>query len=216
MILSYFKKISLTKWIFICMILGIMFGYFFPSIAIELKFVSQIFLRLVKSIVAPLIFATIVLGIAHHSSLKDIGKLGFKSILYFEIVTTLALFIGLAAINITKAGEGIVLPPSVEKVETVKAKTFKEHLVESFPENIAKSIAEGQMLQIVIFSILFGIGLALAPEHAKTHMMNFSESLAETMFKMTGIIMYFAPIAVGCAMAYSVGHVGIQILKNLM
>lgn len=216
MILSYIKKISLTKWIFICMILGILFGYFFPNIAIELKFVSQIFLRLVKSIVAPLIFATIVLGIAHHSNLKDIGKLGFKSILYFEIVTTLALFIGLAAINITKAGEGIVLPPSVEKVETVKAKTFKEHLVESFPENIAKSIAEGQMLQIVIFSILFGIGLALAPEHAKVHMMNFSESLAETMFKMTGIIMYFAPIAVGCAMAYSVGHVGIQILKNLM
>lgn len=209
------RKISLTHWIFISMIVGILVGYLFPEFSQNLQFVSKIFLRLIKCIVAPLIFATIVLGIAHHSNLKHIGKLGLKCILYFEIVTTIALFIGLGAINISKAGVGISMPPSVEKVETVQPKTFKEHLIDAFPENFAKSVAEGNMLQIVIFSILFGIGLALSPEHSKKYMMNFSESLAETMFKMTNLIMYFAPIAVGCAMAYSVGHVGIDILKNL-
>lgn len=213
--MPYFKKISLTHWIFISMIVGILVGYLFPEFSQNLQFVSKIFLRLIKCIVAPLIFATIVLGIAHHSNLKHIGKLGLKCILYFEIVTTIALFIGLGAINISKAGVGISMPPSVEKVETVQPKTFKEHLIDAFPENFAKSVAEGNMLQIVIFSILFGIGLALSPEHSKKYMMNFSESLAETMFKMTNLIMYFAPIAVGCAMAYSVGHVGIDILKNL-
>lgn len=209
------RKISLTHWIFISMIVGILVGYLFPEFSQNLQFVSKIFLRLIKCIVAPLIFATIVLGIAHHSNLKHIGKLGLKCILYFEIVTTIALFIGLGAINISKAGVGISMPPSVEKVETVQPKTFKEHLIDAFPENFAKSVAEGNMLQIVIFSILFGIGLALSPEHSKKYMMSFSESLAETMFKMTNLIMYFAPIAVGCAMAYSVGHVGIDILKNL-
>lgn len=198
------------------MILGILVGYFFPNFAVELKFVSQIFLRLVKSIVAPLIFATIVIGIAHHSSLKHIGRLGLKSIVYFELVTTVALFIGLAAINITQAGKGITLPTTIEKVEAAKPKSAKEHIIDIFPENITKSISEGNMLQIVVFSILFGMGVALSPESSKKHFMNFTEGLAEAMFKMTNIIMYFAPIAVGCAIAYSVGHVGIQILKNLL
>lgn len=209
------QKISLTHWILISMVVGVIVGYLFPDFSLQLQFISKIFLRLIKSIVAPLIFATIVLGIAHHSSLKTIGRLGLKSIVYFEIVTTIALFIGLGAINLTKAGEGIQMPTSLEQVETAKPKTFKEHIVEAFPENIAKSIAEGNMLQIVIFSILFGIGLALSPEVAKKPMMQFAESLAETMFKMTNLIMYLAPLAVGCAIAYSIGHVGIHILKNL-
>jgi proton glutamate symport protein len=210
-----FKKKSLTTWILTSMLLGIIVGIDFPEFSIQLKFVSKIFLRLVKTIVAPLIFATLVVGIAGHSNIKQLGRLGWKSILYFEVVTTLALFIGLAAINITKAGIGVQLPTSTEKLEIPAPKTAVEHIVDIFPENIAKSIADGNVLQIVVFSILFGIGLALINGKHKTIMLDFTESLAEVMFKFTKIIMYFAPIAVGCAMAYTVGHTGLDVLKHL-
>jgi proton glutamate symport protein len=210
-----FKKKSLTTWILTSMLLGIIVGIDFPEFSIQLKFVSKIFLRLVKTIVAPLIFATLVVGIAGHSNIKQLGRLGWKSILYFEVVTTLALFIGLAAINITKAGIGVQLPTSTEKLEIPAPKTAVEHIVDIFPENIAKSIADGNVLQIVVFSILFGIGLALINGKHKTIMLDFTESLAEVMFKFTKIIMYFAPVAVGCAMAYTVGHTGLDVLKHL-
>lgn len=210
-----FKKKSLTTWILTSMLLGIIVGLDFPEFSVQLKFVSKIFLRLVKTIVAPLIFATLVVGIAGHSNIKQLGRLGWKSILYFEVVTTLALFIGLAAINITKAGIGVQLPTSTEKLEIPASKTAVEHIVDIFPENIAKSIADGNVLQIVVFSILFGIGLALINGRHKTIMLDFTESLAEVMFKFTKIIMYFAPIAVGCAMAYTVGHTGLEVLKHL-
>ena len=211
------KRKSLTTWILFSMVIGAEFGYDFPIIASELKVVSKIFLKLIKTIIAPLIFGTLVVGIAGHANLKQVGRMGWKSILYFEVVTTIALFIGLLAINISKAGEGIILPPGAEE-ETMDVPPpvgWEETILHIFPENIAKSIAEGQVLQIVVFSILFAIGLAMVKSPHKQTMLNFCESLTEVMFKFTGIVMYFAPFAVGAAIAYTVGHMGFGILANL-
>jgi len=199
------------------MVIGAEFGHDFPAIASELKVVSKIFLKLIKTIIAPLIFGTLVVGIAGHANLKQVGRMGWKSILYFEVATTIALFIGLVAINISKAGVGIKLPPTTDThtLDVPPPSTWDEIILHIFPENIAKSIAEGQVLQIVVFSILFAIGLAMVKEPHKRHMLDFCESLTEVMFKFTGIVMYFAPFAVGAAIAYTVGHMGFGILGNL-
>ena len=211
------KRKSLTTWILFSMVIGAEFGYDFPEIASQLKVVSKVFLKLIKTIIAPLIFGTLVVGIAGHANLKQVGRMGWKSILYFEVVTTIALFIGLLAINISKAGVGINLPPDAEKetLDVPPPSGWEETILHIFPENIAKSIAEGQVLQIVVFSILFAIGLALVKGPHKQTMLNFCESLTEVMFKFTGIVMYFAPFAVGAAIAYTVGHMGFGILANL-
>jgi proton glutamate symport protein len=211
------QKKSLTTWILISMVIGAELGNDFPQIAISLKVLSQIFLRLIKTIIAPLLFSTLVVGIASHSNLKQVGRMGIKSLIYFEIVTTIALFIGLAAINISQAGVGIQLPKPTEseKVEVVAAKTVSEIILHVFPENAIKAVYEGQVLQIVVFSVLFAIALAMLPEDKKKPILEFTESLAEVMFKFTNIIMYFAPIGVGAAIAFTVGHMGLGILLNL-
>lgn len=211
-----FKKKSLTTWIFISMVLGAEFGYDFPDLAVNLKVLSQIFLRLIKTILAPLLFATLVVGIASHSNLKQMGRMGIKSLIYFEVVTTIALFIGLGAINYSQAGVGIELPKvQVDKIEVAAQKTTSDILLSVFPENIAKSISEGHVLQIVVFSIIFAIALSMLSEEKKKPMLDFCESLSETMFKFTGIVMMFAPVGVGAAIAYTVGHMGLGILLNL-
>jgi proton glutamate symport protein len=142
--------------------------------------------------------------------------MGVKSLVYFEVVTTIALFIGLAAINLSQAGVGVTPPERTESAGAPAVKqTGAEVILHAFPENIAKSVAEGQVLQIVVFSILFAIALALLPEPRRRPMLAFAESLAETMFKFTSLVMYFAPIGVGAAIAYTVGHMGLGILVNL-
>ncbi len=218
-ILFYYgiKKKSLTTWILVSMVVGAELGNDFPEIAVSLKVLSQIFLRLIKTIIAPLLFSTLVVGIASHSNLKQVGRMGIKSLIYFEIVTTIALFIGLAAINFSQAGAGIELPKSTEteKVEVVPAKSASEIILHVFPENIVKSIYDGQVLQIVVFSVLFAIALAILPEEKKRPILELTESLAEVMFKFTNLIMYFAPIGVGAAIAFTVGHMGLGILLNL-
>ncbi len=211
------QKRSLTSWILISMVVGAELGYDFPAFATNLNVLSKIFLKLIKTIIAPLIFATLVVGIAGHSNLKQVGSMGWKAIVYFEIVTTLALFIGLAAINISKAGEGISmnLAEVNDEITAAPKQSASDIILHIFPENVAKSIAEGQVLQIVIFSVLFAIGLAMVTEKKRKPMLDFCESLSETMFKFTNIIMYFAPIGVGAAIAYTVGHMGLGILVNL-
>jgi proton glutamate symport protein len=188
-----------------------------PGVAKKLQVFSDIFLRLIKTIIAPLLFSTLVVGIAGHADIKQIGRMGWKSLLYFEIVSTIALFIGLLAINIGKAGVGVVLPPTpdVAPITTIKAQSTSEFFLHIFPENIAKAIFEGQILQIVIFSVIFGIAVAMVKEKYRTPMIRFSESLAEVMFKFTNIVMYMAPIAVFAAIAYAIGHMGLDILYNL-
>ncbi|MEY4603145.1 MAG: hypothetical protein RIT43_437 [Bacteroidota bacterium] len=217
-----FKRKKLSLWIFSSMMAGMIVGMDFPAFALETERFGKIFLRLVKSLVAPLIFSTLIVGIAGHSNLKQVGRIGLKSILYFEIVTTLALFIGLLAINISQAGVGVNVEAreqdkarSVELME--QKKEHKDHFVEIFPENIAKSIAENQVLQVVVFSVIFAIGLGMVKhEKHKQTMLNFSESLAEVMFKFTDIVMYVAPLAVFGALASTVAKSGVDILYNLM
>jgi proton glutamate symport protein len=211
------RKRSLTTWILVCMVAGAEFGYDVPEIAKKLQVLSDIFLRMIKTIIAPLLFSTLVVGIAGHADIKQIGRMGWKSLLYFEIVSTIALFIGLLAINIGKAGVGVVLPPNPEMpaIANIKAQTTSDFILHIFPENIAKAIFEGQILQIVIFSVIFGIAVAMVKEKYRTPMIRFSESLAEIMFKFTNIVMYFAPIAVFAAIGYTVGHMGLDILYNL-
>ncbi len=215
LVYSWYKK-SLTTWILVAMVIGVEIGLDFREFAPNLQFLSKIFLRMVKTIVAPLLFATLVVGIASHSNLKQVGRMGWKSLLYFEVVTTIALLIGLVFINLTKAGVGIQVPENLLKeLPAVTPKGWQDHIIDIFPENIVKSIFEGNVLPIVVFSVIFGIGMAMLSEKKKKPMLEFSESLAETMFKFTNIVMYFAPFGVGAAIAVTVGHLGIDILKNL-
>lgn len=206
---------KLPTWILISMLIGVEIGYDFPQVAVKLDVLSKIFLKLIKTIIAPLIFATLVVGIAGHSNLKQVGRIAWKSLVYFYSATTLALFIGLAAINLSGAGRGIVLTEALSKdMPETHQQTWQDILLHIFPENIAKSIAEGQVLQVVIFSIIFGISLAMLGDRMRRPLLEFSESLAETMFKFTNIVMYFAPIGVGGAIAYTVGKMGINVLLN--
>ena len=229
-------KKDLTTWILTSMILGVVIGVEFPGVAMALQPLSSGFIKLVKTIVGPILFATLVYGIAGHSDLKQVGRMAWKSLLYFNVATTLAILIGLAAINISNAGVGIDLsqfpqhdlPSSGSEVKENDLKALKQipeadqwiykttaFFRDIFPENIIKSIYENQVLQIVVFSVAFGIGLAMLDEKKKKSMIDFVESLAEVMFKYTKIVMYFAPVGVGAAMAYTVGHMGIDILKYL-
>lgn len=247
LVLFAIYKRSLTTWILVSMAIGIEIGVDFKDFSQQLSFLSKIFLRLVKTIVAPLLFATLVVGIASHANLKQVGRMGWKSLVYFEIVTTIALVIGITAINISGAGKGINIPQEllkelprssekqlqakvikildsagvqtpdglINKLPDTPPKGWQDHIIDIFPENIIKSIYEGNVLPIVFFSVIFGIALALLNEKKKKPMLDFAESLSETMFKFTNIIMYFAPFGVGAAIAVTVGHLGIDILKNL-
>jgi proton glutamate symport protein len=192
-------------------------GHDFPELAVSLRVLSQIFLRLIKTIVGPLIFAMLVVGIAGHSDLKQVGRMGVKALVYFEVVTTFALLIGWGAITLSRAGEGIVLPAATgtSALPVTAARTWQDTVLHIFPENIARSLSEGEMLQVVVFSVLFGTALALLPEAKRRPMLSFAESLAETMFGFTRIVMLFAPIGVGAAIAYTVGQLGLGILVNL-
>ncbi|WP_375417325.1 dicarboxylate/amino acid:cation symporter [uncultured Hymenobacter sp.] len=210
------QRRSLTFWIVVSMFVGAEIGNDFPAFAVSLKVLSDIFLRLVKTIIAPLVFATLVVGIAGHSDLKQVGKMGVKALVYFEVVTTFALFIGLAAINLTKAGVGISqagVAAETEQLQTVK-QTPADIILHIFPENIAKSVAEGQVLQVVVFAIIFAIGLAMVHQSKRRPMLEIVESLSEVMFKFTNVVMFFAPIGVGGALAYTVGKMGFEPLKN--
>jgi len=206
---------SLTTWILIAMLTGAALGHDWPGVAVSLRVVGLIFLRLIKTVVAPLLFATLVSGIASHANLKKVGRMGIKAIVYFEVVTTLALVIGLVAINLSRAGVGTKLPAASAESLQVQKLTASETILHVFPENIAKSVAEGQILQVVVFSILFGIALAMVREDRRVAMLAFTESLAEVMFKFTNLVMYFAPLGVGAAVAYTVGSTGMGILLNL-
>jgi len=211
------QRRSLTSWIFVGLLAGAEVGHDFPGLATNLQFLGTIFLRLIRVIIAPLLFGTLVVGIAGHADLKRVGRLGLKSLIYFEIVSTIALLIGFAAINISRAGEGVRLPPSTA-AEALNATphTATQLIVDIFPENIAKSVAENQVLQVVVFSILFAMALALVPEPKRRPMLAFAESLSETMFKFTNIVMLAAPVGVFGAVAYTVGHLGFGVLLPLL
>lgn len=232
-----FKRKSLTTWIIFSIVVGAVLGFDFPGFAKSLHPLSQGFIKLVKTIVGPILFSTLVYGIAGHSDLKQVGRMAWKSLTYFYAATTLALFIGLMAINITKAGVGIDMShvPNIElpdksiatsNSDAIELESLPENMHwvfktlgffrDAFPENIVKSIHENKVLQIVVFAVIFGIGLAMVEEKKRKPLVDLMESLAETMFKYTKIVMYFAPFGVGAAMAYTIGHMGLDILTNLI
>ena len=215
---SRLRGISLTKWILISMVIGTLIGYFFPDLSQSLKPLSTIFLRMIKSIIAPLIFATLVIGIAGHGDdLKRVGRLALKSLIYFEVVTTLALFIGLAAVNLTKPGVGITLSGTADQGAAFAAKkqTFADVLAHIVPESILQAAASNEVLQIVFWSILFAVALTQVKGKPREWMLSTCESLSQVMFKFTNLVMKYAPIGIGAAIAVTVGHSGLSILINL-
>jgi Na+/H+-dicarboxylate symporter len=216
LVLWAWRRRSLTTWILVSMVVGAEVGYDWPGVAVSLRLLSQIFIRMIKTIIAPLIFATLVVGIAGHPNLRHVGRMGVKAILYFEVVTTLALFIGLAAINLSQAGAGLHPPEALQPSGTrPPPQTISDVVLNAFPENVAKAVAEGHVLQVVVFSLLFAVALSLIGEDRRRSMLAFCESLAAAMFKFTNLVMLFAPIGVGAAIAYTVGHMGIGVLVNL-
>lgn len=214
----FLRRLSLTQWILVSMAIGTFIGWLWPEFSQSLRPLSTIFLRMIKSIIAPIIFGTLVIGIAGHGDdMKRVGRLALKSIIYFEIVTTLALFIGLAAVNLTKPGVGITLPPSPQQGQTLAGQqtTLSGVLTHIVPESFFQAAAQNEVLQIVFWAILFAVGLSQVRGKPKEFMLGFAEGLAEVMFKFTGIVMKYAPIGIGAAIAVTVGHSGLSVLINL-
>jgi proton glutamate symport protein len=208
------KRISLTTWIIIALVAGIAFGAGFPKQAVALAILGTIFLRLIKSIIAPLLFGTLVSGIAGAGSVKTMGRIGGKAILYFEIVTTVALFVGLGFVNLVKPGVGVQLQKGGGAGVASSAASLSTILEHTFPTSIIDSMAKGEVLQIVVFAFIFGAACASVGIKARP-VVEMCESLSEVMFKYTNYIMLFAPFGVFGAMAATIGEKGIGVLKNL-
>ena len=208
------KRISLTTWIIAGLIGGIAFGALAPGPAKHLAVLGTIFLRLIKSIIAPLIFATLVAGIAGTGNVKTMGRIGAKAIVYFEIVTTIALFVGLGAVNLVKPGLGIQLHRGAAPAVAQTSAGFSEILEHTFPASIIDSMARGEVLQIVVFTFIFGAACAAIGAKAQP-VVDFCESLAEVMFRYTNYVMLFAPAGVFGAIAATVGDKGLGVLVNL-
>ena len=210
------RRRSLMAWIFWAMIAGGELGVDAPAFAVSLRVFSDIFLRLIKTIVAPLILGTLITGIAAHGQMRSLGRMGLKALVYFEVLTTVAMLIGLAAINITHAGVGMAVPQqATHPVPVQAAMRWDEVLLHTFPENIAKSVADNQILQVAVFAILFGVAMSRVSVEHRAPLLRVIESLTGTMFAFTNIVMYYAPVGVGAAMAYTVGQMGPGVLLHL-
>src|SRR3954451_6660629 len=211
-------RLSLTTWILIGLVAGGVLGYVQPEWGNKVYFLRDIFLTLIKSIIAPLVFSTLVVGIAGGGDLKKVGRMGAKALIYFEIVTTLALLIGLAVVNLTKPGVGVTLvAPSLETVQKIgenHPKTVVETLVHIFPSSIVDAMVRGDVLQIVAFAVLFAMAVSAMGEKGRP-ILRACESLSQIMFKFTSYVMMFAPIGVGAAMAHTVATQVLGVLKNL-
>jgi proton glutamate symport protein len=220
------RRISQTQWVIIATLAGVGLGLLFPDHpgstgfhASDVQVLSTVFLRMIKSLIAPLLFATLVVGIAGHGDdLKQVGRLAFRSIVYFEVATTLALIVGLIAVNVVKPGLGINLSAGTADAGTQLAgarPTFATMLEHAIPQSFFEAAARNEVLQIVFFSIIFALGLAQVKGPARTFMLSFCEGLSEVMFKFVAIVMAFAPVGVGAAVAATVGHSGLRVLARL-
>ncbi|HEY1490500.1 MAG TPA: cation:dicarboxylase symporter family transporter, partial [Verrucomicrobiae bacterium] len=209
---------SLTSQIFIGLIVGGIIGYIRPDWGNAVYFLRDIFLNLIKSIIAPLVFSTIVVGIAGAGALKKVGRMGAKALIYFEVVTTAALFIGLAVVNFTRPGIGVTLATSnTDVIKTIGAthpKTLLETIVHAFPASVIDAMVRGDVLQIVVFGVFFALALSAIGDAGRP-IVRAMESLSQVMFKFTNYVMMFAPIGVGAAMAHTVATQGLGVLVNL-
>jgi proton glutamate symport protein len=202
--------------IFIGIGIGLLLGWLAPDFAVSLRPLSTIFIRLIKSLIAPLIFSTLVVGIAGHGDLKQVGRMGVKAIVYFEVLTTLALIVGLAAINLVQPGVGVNLQASGQVSElTGKTQSLADVITHIIPQSVFEAAAQGEVLQLVVFAVLFSLGLSAVKPERRQIVLSFFEAVSETMFKVTNIVMKYAPIGVGAAIAVTVGHSGVLVLKNL-
>jgi proton glutamate symport protein len=211
------RKPSLMMWTFLAMLAGVELGLDAPHIAMQLRFLGDLFLRLVRMIVAPLIFATITIGIAGHNELRSVGRIAIKSLILFEVITTLGLIIGAVAMNLSGAGWGVAVPNAAEAVPALAqgAQTWQQVALNLIPENIAQAVAQNQILQIAIFSVFFGCALAVLPEKKRAPLLPVLQTLSDVMFQMTRFIMYLAPLAAGGAIAFSVAGSGLATLLAL-
>ena len=209
---------SLTLQIMIGLVVGGLIGWLRPDWGNAVYFLRDIFINLIKSIIAPLVFSTIVVGIAGAGALRKVGRMGAKALIYFEIVTTAALFIALAVVNFTKPGIGVTLAATdtnvIKTIEQSHPKTLVETIVHAFPSSVIEAMVHGDVLQIVMFSVLFALAVAAVGEKGKP-IVRAMESLAQIMFKFTNYVMLFAPIGVGAAMAHTIGTQGPGVLVNL-
>ena len=213
------RRSSLTAWTFFAILAGAELGADLPGVGVHLHVLAEIFLRLVRVIVAPLILGTLTTGIAGHGQLRSLGRVALKTLVYFEVVTTLALLIGAVAINLSRAGEGVVVPAALLAQEApVNAGShpgFEAFLLNVFPENLASAVAQDQILQVAVFSILFGVALALLPGEKRAPLLAVLDSFTAAMFQFTKLIMYFAPVAAGAALSYTVASMGVATLLPL-
>ncbi|HOF05576.1 MAG TPA: cation:dicarboxylase symporter family transporter [Syntrophales bacterium] len=209
------KKISPSQQIFIGMALGLVLGLVFPHLAPYLEPLATIFIRLVKTIVVPIIIASLIVGIAGHGDMKAVGRMGLKAIIYFEIITTFALGIGLLAVNLLRPGDGVDITGDREAVVAGKVHSFSQLLVHMFPENVIEAAARGDLLQVVVFTVIFSAALIMIGDRKKP-VIDLCESVTEVMFKYTNIVMRFAPIGVGAALAFVVGSKGISVVIHLL
>jgi proton glutamate symport protein len=209
---------SLTGWVFIAMVAGVLLGVVAPGVAVSMAPLSAIFLRLVKSIVAPLLFGTLVAGVGGLGSVGAMGRIGLKAIIYFELVTTIALFVGLGAVNLAQPGAGMNIKATAAETAAMptlaKPPTFAEVMEHAFPTSVIDSMAKGEVLQLVVFCFIFAAACAAIGPKAQP-VVKFAESLAEIMFQYTRYVMYLAPVGVGAAIAVTVGGKGLGVLFGL-
>ncbi len=210
------RRRSLLVWTFFAMAAGAELGADLPKIAAQTHVIGEIFLRLIRMIVAPLIFGGIVTGIAGHGDLRGVGRAAVKAIIYFEVVTTIGLIIGLVAMNVSRVGVGVTLPAAEAATPAAQQEGWQQIVLNIFPENIAQAVAQNQILQVSVFALLFGIALATLPEPRRKPLVIVLQSLTDTMFRLTRIITYIAPLAAGAAMAYTVGSMGLSALLPLL
>ena len=215
---AFLRRRTLTQWILVGMVAGAVLGWAAPDLGVSLQPASTLFLRMIKSIIVPLIFATLVGGIAGHGDdVRKVGRLALRAIIYFEVVTTLALVVGLVAVNLVRPGVGVALGAPAESGQALAATrtTLSGVLLHIVPQSFFEAAAQNEVLQVVFWSILFGLGLTQVKGKPREVMVGFCGAVAEVMFKFTGIVMKYAPIGVGAAIAFTVGHGGIKVLASL-
>ena len=213
------KRLSgLTTQIFIGLVAGIIVGYAWPDFGVGVKPLADAFLRMIKMIIAPLIFATLTVGIAGTGDLKAMGRIGIKALVYFEIATTVALAIGLGLVNIFKPGVGLTIPLATNAAAVGTIAQSEQHawdiFVHLFPTSVIDAMARGDILQIVVFSTFFGVAVAAIGSKGKP-VLDLLASIAQAMFKVTSYVMACAPIGVCAAIAATVGGRGLVILLAL-